>query len=120
MAAKATEATPTRHLRPASTDDIPALAHVFISGLNTSLPDRALADEVFVYERDASPDGRLYARFAQQLKSEQVWVAEAFGRIMGYVSWTNPRTVEKDGNDTYQAGEASARYCTLYQNLINN
>jgi hypothetical protein len=80
-------------LRAATPADIPDIARIFLTGLDTSLPDRKLASEFYVWERDVVPDdGRLRRRLAREQEEERVAVAvvEDGSKVGGYVNWRGP------------------------------
>ncbi|KAJ7454751.1 acyl-CoA N-acyltransferase [Mycena latifolia] len=96
-------------LRPATPLDIRALADIYISGLNLSIPGRDLGDKLYDLERDiapgepgVSPPGKLWARFQDQFSKEHFWLAEAEGRVAGYITWYDPTWSEESG---YKPGE---------------
>jgi hypothetical protein len=91
-------------LRPATYADILPIARVFLAGLDTSLPNRKLASEIYEWERDVEPPkGRLRLRLERELTQYRVVVALVGEEdsIGGYVTWSNPRM--EDGS--YKAGE---------------
>jgi hypothetical protein len=104
-------------IRPATEADLLPIARVFLGGLDTSLPHRKLANDFYVWERDAvSPDGRLRRRLERELARDHVVVAliGEEGRVGGYVNWSSPRTI--DGK--YKPGEVRAVLCLLICSFI--
>jgi hypothetical protein len=80
-------------LRAATPADIPDIARIFLAGLDTSLPDRKLASEFYMWERDVVPDdGRLRRRLAREQEEERVVVAVVEDRLKvgGYTNWRDP------------------------------
>jgi hypothetical protein len=91
-------------LRPATYADILPIARVFLDGLDTSLPNRKLASEIYKWERDVEPlNGILRLRLERELAQHRVVVALVGeeDKVGGYVTWSNPRL--EDGS--YKAGE---------------
>ncbi|KAJ6570162.1 acyl-CoA N-acyltransferase [Mycena vulgaris] len=96
-------------LRAATPSDIPALADTFICAVNLSIPGRKLGEEFYDLERDISPGepgvsspGKLWTRFHEQFSKEHVWLAEADGRVAGYIAWYDPTW---SGDSGYRPGE---------------
>jgi hypothetical protein len=94
--------------RAAIPGDIPDIARIFLAGLDTSIPGRALATEFYTWERDVvAEDGRLRRRLLKEQENEYVEVVVTDGgEIGGYMNWTEPNL--KEG--VYTPGEVSYHY----------
>jgi hypothetical protein len=110
--ADSTPPHPSVIITQATLTDVPNIAHVFLAGLETSLPHLKLATKYYDWERDfVAPDGRLRARLEMEQREDHVFIAslpQADGGdhssgIVGYVVWRNPSV----DHGLYQTGEVS-------------